>query len=59
MTLEQAISLFALEGMSKDEIVELIFRLDKNADGFLSWPEYQQYAKIPVIPVPKILAISN
>ncbi len=59
MTLEQAVGLFELEGMSREQIVELIFKLDKDQDGILSWPEFCQYAKIPVVPVPKILAISN
>jgi hypothetical protein len=30
MTLEQAVGLFELEGMSREQIVELIFKLDKD-----------------------------
>jgi len=59
MSLEQAVGLFAFEGMTRDQIVQLVFKLDTNRDGFLSWPEYLLYAKIPVIPVPTILSMSN
>ena len=59
MSLEQAVGLFALDGMTRDQIVEMVFKLDTNRDGFLSWPEYLLYANIPVIPVPKILSMSN
>jgi hypothetical protein len=59
MSLEQAVGLFAFEGMTRDQIVQLVFKLDTNRDGFLSWPEYLLYANIPVIPVPKILSMSN
>ena len=59
MSLEQAVGLFALDRMTRDQIVQLVFKLDTNRDGFLSWPEYLLYAKIPVIPVPTILSMSN
>ena len=59
MSLERAVNLFALDRMTRDQIVEMVFKLDTNRDGFLSWPEYLFYAKIPVIPVPKILSMSN
>jgi hypothetical protein len=59
MSLERAVNLFALDRMTRDQIVEMVFKLDTNRDGFLSWPEYLHYAKIPMIPVPKILSMSN
>jgi len=59
ISVEKAVDLFALDGMTRDMIVELVFKLDTNSDGLLSWSEYRHYAKIPVIPVPKILSMSN
>jgi hypothetical protein len=45
--------------MTDGRQIDVILSLDSNGDGFISFKEFLQLAKVPVIPVPRIFDISH